>query len=1014
MADKESLDKLTQRIESLEIELSSVKTELHRLTSTNEEIKIAKPNYKPEVVTPTIPKPIQKDKSSRSVDWELLLGGNILGKLGFFAILLAFGWFIKFAFDNHWINESGRIFIGLVIGFVTILGGLVLARQKMRIVPESMIGTGVSILYLSLYAAYYFYDLINAKETFAAFTLLSVGTSLLAGRTNLQILYIFSLFGSILAPILLSSGENSYRFLFAYLTTINLVFYYISLKNTWRISPYLIFLANCLIFSVWSNDKLLVSSPIPPMAYLTGLFLVFVMREVYLMPRLRKHIDGSSILFVLLLVLTYASFGYSVVNSFYSNLTSHFLLIQSFMLVGFLKVFEVYSIPSLEKKSNVNNSLSGVLFLSWISLLFAAISIFAEERWIGFSWILFAGGLSVTGAYFRNKIYILLSTVPWFLALLKLYFIESTYDNHIYFVLNTRFGLFVLATAFLLYTYQIQKKNLIHRGMVGFVFTALFTLILGSFVEIHYLIPNPYYRNLGYSYVIAFYMVALLIPGFKFSYKSFRLTGILLGVLLIAKFYLYDIWMMSIVVRIIAGFSLGVGLVVLSIVYQKYKDKINVNQILKLTVFPLLLVAFLNADTLSAQSFNNNGYKYFAEVKGLSSDIVGDENNIYGRIRLTEEISKFHGNSDLRLVYENELVPFFHRRVTNVAGKTGKTIPTVIYTNVTSAGRVYVIKFEEPPAKTEYTELEIAGSERYETGVYISLGDEPNDWRESISASIYNYYDDQVGKVNRIKFRSGKYRYARLEFDSKFQFEFTGAIYSSTKERAEYKVDLKLEDLNQQKDLDRKATLYYYENPTHKPISRITLEFEDIKYNRNLEIYQKDSETKEFSLMTETVIYKKPEANGEHNIDLSLYKGGHLKFLLLDNDDKPLVLKSINAYSEIEEIVFEFPKKIAFDESKKMILYYGNEYVRFPEFDIKNTYDEKLKHVSLKVGEHQSNPEFAYSLVEPPLSSWIIRGLFLVGLLLMVYPAFKILERYRKELDMDVSNSESSNEKLEN
>lgn len=132
---------------------------------------------------------------------------------------------------------------------------------------------------------------------------------------------------------------------------------------------------------------------------------------------------------------------------------------------------------------------------------------------------------------------------------------------------------FVLATLFLLFTYQIQKKNPIHKSIVGFVFAALFTLILGSLVEVHYLVSDTYYRNLSYSYVIAFYMIALLIPGFKFSYRSFRLTGIILGVVLISKFYLYDIWTMSIVVRIIAGFSLGIGLVLLSIIYQNIRIK---------------------------------------------------------------------------------------------------------------------------------------------------------------------------------------------------------------------------------------------------------------------------------------------------------------------------------------------------------------------------------------------------------------------------------------------------------
>jgi|GEM_PF-698409 hypothetical protein len=1003
MADKESLDKLNQRIEFLEKELSSIKSELSKLSPTNAPIQIAKPDYKPNIIQPKTTVIQEEPKPGHSFDWEVLLGGNILGKLGLSAILLAFIWFIKFAFDNHWINESGRIFIGLGIGFSTIATGLYYAKRKMRIVPESIIGTGISIVYLSLYGAYYYYDLINAKEAFAAFTILSVGTSILAGRTNLQVLYIFSLFGSILAPVLLSSGENSYRFLFVYLTLINLVFYYISQMNSWRVSPYLIFLANCIIFSGWADKNLTISSPIPPLLYLSGMFITFSMREIYLMPRIRKSIDISSPILVLFLVISFSGFGFWVVEEFYPNLTAHFLLVESFLLVGFLKLFGKYSLSLLDSSNARRYSLSTVLFLSWVAILFAAISNFSQGRWIAFSWILFAGGLSAVGAYFRNKIYIGISIIPWTLALLRLYFVESLNDRNFYFIFNTRFGLFALATAFLLTTYQIQKKDSINRAIVGFVFTALFTLILGTLVEVHYLVSDHYYRNLGYSYVIGFYMIALLIPGFKLSYKSFRITGIILGVILVSKFYLYDIWMMSVVVRIIAGFSLGIGLVVLSIVYQKYKDKINVNQILKLIVFPILLFAFLPTDNLSADPFKNSGYKYFADIKGLTKEVVEGENNIYGRVRLTEEISRFHGTSDLRLVYKNELVPFFQRRVTNSTGKTGKTIPTVVYNNVTSNGRIYVLKFEEPPAKTEYTEIEIAGTEKYETGVYVSLGDEPNDWKETVSASIYNYYDDQLaGKINRIKFRSGKYRYARLEFDSKIQFEFTGALYSGIKEKAEYKLDIKLEDLSKSIDSDKKASVYEYENSTHRPISRIVLNFEEAKYQRSVEILQKDTNTKEFISMADTVVYKKSEEKGEHNIDLPSYQGGNVKILVFNREDKPLTLKSVEAYSEMEEIVFEIPKATDISEtSENLVLYYGNEYVRPPEFDLKTTYDEKLKHTNFKLGEHKANPEFAYSMVEPPLSSWIIRAIFALGLLLMAYPAFTILKQYRTELDSD-------------
>jgi hypothetical protein len=321
---------------------------------------------------------------------------------------------------------------------------------------------------------------------------------------------------------------------------------------------------------------------------------------------------------------------------------------------------------------------------------------------------------------------------------------------------------------------------------------------------------------------------------------------------------------------------------------------------------------------------------------------------------------------------------------------------------------VYVLKFEEPPAKTEYTEIEIAGSEKYETGVYVSLGNEPNDWQESVSASIYNYYDDQAsGKINRIKFRSGKYRYARLEFDSKHKFEITGALYSGIREKAEYKLDIKKEDLVNRADSDKQASVYYYDNPTHKAMSRIVLNFDEPKYSRSVEILQKDPATKEFISVADTVIYKRPEDKGEHNIELPSYQGGELKIVIVNKEDKPLTLQSIEAYSEMEEIVFEIPKASMVDESHPLLLYYGNEYVRSPEFDMKTTYDEKLKHISLKVGEHKVNPEFAYSMMEPPVSSWIIRGVFGIGLLLMIYPAFTILRRYRTELDLEKTENET-------
>ena len=101
--DYENLEK---RISALEAELKLLKSQLNLGVPIDRE------------PAPPPSKSFFKFKTSWKIpDWEMLLGGNLLGKTGFLAIILGFIWFIKLAIDNEWINESTRIFIGILSGF---------------------------------------------------------------------------------------------------------------------------------------------------------------------------------------------------------------------------------------------------------------------------------------------------------------------------------------------------------------------------------------------------------------------------------------------------------------------------------------------------------------------------------------------------------------------------------------------------------------------------------------------------------------------------------------------------------------------------------------------------------------------------------------------------------------------------------------------------------------------------------------------------------------------------------
>ena len=67
--------------------------------------------------------PVQEDTL------ETRIGGRWLLYIGTIALVLGIGFFVKYAFDNNWINEVGRVLLGALVGVVMIGGGHRIARR---------------------------------------------------------------------------------------------------------------------------------------------------------------------------------------------------------------------------------------------------------------------------------------------------------------------------------------------------------------------------------------------------------------------------------------------------------------------------------------------------------------------------------------------------------------------------------------------------------------------------------------------------------------------------------------------------------------------------------------------------------------------------------------------------------------------------------------------------------------------------------------------------------------------
>lgn len=251
---------------------------------------------------------VTEKKSMTKNEWEILIGGKVLNRIGAVAIIIGVSFFLKYAFDNDWISESFRVIIGVVIGFIFIAGGLRSYKKDYKIFSQGLSGTGISILYLSVYASFNYYYLISQPLAFVLMAGVTVLTFSQAFYFNSMAVSLIGLLGGFITPFLLSTGHSNEVGLFTYLAVLNVGLIMVAMKKSeWMILESLAVAATYIIYYAWyieyfDQDKSAVS-----LLFLTIFWGIFFLTNII-------HILNSSRLNLELRLVTAASnlFLYSV------------------------------------------------------------------------------------------------------------------------------------------------------------------------------------------------------------------------------------------------------------------------------------------------------------------------------------------------------------------------------------------------------------------------------------------------------------------------------------------------------------------------------------------------------------------------------------------------------------------------------------------------------------------------------------------------------------------------------
>lgn len=459
----------------------------------------------------------------RHPDLEKFIGENLISKIGIAILVLAIGFFVKYAIDNDWIGPIGRVGVGLICGGI-LIGVAHVLRKSYKAFSSVLVGGGLAVFYFTIALAYHQYQLFGQSTAFIIMLVITAFAVILSLLYDRQELAVIALVGGFVAPFLAGNGSGNYKILFSYLLILNTGLLVIAYHKSWRLLNLLAFLFTSLLFVSWVST---LTSDATPATYGGGFvfattfyILFFLINIAHNIKENQKFIASD---FGILLVNTCLYFAAGLYLLSEMNLASYRGLFSASM--GVLNLLTSYI---LFRKRKVD---SNILYLL-IGITLTFISLTAPIQLHGHYITLFWASESVLLCWLHQKSRIriigLASILIWAAMLISLlmdwselyfgYFFNDRSNGHnlLPIVFNKGFitGLYAglcCYAVFLLHRGTDKGQRVLPR--TPFLATGSLILLAGGALEIDYQLGYYYpgsHLNILYLLLYTFSFVSLI------------------------------------------------------------------------------------------------------------------------------------------------------------------------------------------------------------------------------------------------------------------------------------------------------------------------------------------------------------------------------------------------------------------------------------------------------------------------------------------------------------------------
>ena len=185
---------------------------------------------------------------------EQRIGKRWMLYVGIGAIVLGASYLVKLAFDNDWITPAMRVGLSALGGAALIALGLRFAGRGLAAFGHLLAGGGFAVLYVAIYAALNYYDLIGRGPAFACMVAVTAFAGWLADRRSALGLAMVALIGGFATPFLVGGDRDAFLALFTYITVLAASATVLARRHGWPLLTLTAFALTALTFGTWAVE----------------------------------------------------------------------------------------------------------------------------------------------------------------------------------------------------------------------------------------------------------------------------------------------------------------------------------------------------------------------------------------------------------------------------------------------------------------------------------------------------------------------------------------------------------------------------------------------------------------------------------------------------------------------------------------------------------------------------------------------------------------------------------------